>query len=761
MTEQLAHVHPSGTDGPADVHDYRSALAGVTGTIFTFYILVVCCQFWLGEAGAQFRSTLSFLALAALTGLLAVVAFRVQNRRPRSKEILILALATMAVVPTSQVLAGATLRDSAFLLASPAACGWAVYMGRHRWASVLIVAASTGLWDRGSIVPIEAFATTTASVVLAGIAYEVLSRGAEQADAAVVLQISRRAKIDSELAAHMAGRAARRVIHDKLVNALKSAGAFHSSSLAWEEVQVDLQAAGVALRRTDTGPRDSDLVRQLEDAASSVRKIDVRIPNRPYVELPSAVQHAMSGAVGEALRNVAEHARVAKATVMVTRIVQPDGAGAQVDVIDQGVGFNPGSANGDRLGVRNSIVARLEDVGGEATIESTPGAGTRVRLRWTPSPPAPSQSTPASSWAKELIGRPRAVFLGYMLAPLACYAVLFVAHLRDQRSHLLATGSFLGVTVLAVISARHASRLRMTTAQAMSLAAANTILAFLGVVSINPAGTDAFAYWMGGQSGIAVAAIAVSCGWRMTAVALTADVTALSLGLHTSHSQISQGGWFGCVGSPIIAAAFGYAHRRGFVRVDADLRAGVEGQARAQTSLARERAAQRQERLSLERSRLLMLPLLSITTDAALRNPRMVSQLANDTRRLIGDELRAPQLCDAALIDRLTAHRSRGTKIELETDADLSRELSAGQRLQIRNIMNALLDISEWQALSLHTFERDNGFQVLINGTRPSATVTDIRDELDPHGAATLASEDGVTLQMELTDHAAFGQVLG
>ena len=54
---------------------------------------------------------------------------------------------------------------------------------------------------------------------------------------------------------------------------------------------------------------------------------------------------------------------------------------AEVFVRDRGRGFDPDNVAEDRLGVRNSIVARMERHGGSAEVRSTPGQGTEVRLR--------------------------------------------------------------------------------------------------------------------------------------------------------------------------------------------------------------------------------------------------------------------------------------------------------------------------------------------------------------------------------------------
>ena len=51
-------------------------------------------------------------------------------------------------------------------------------------------------------------------------------------------------------------------------------------------------------------------------------------------------------------------------------------------VRDHGKGFDPASAN-EGFGIKHSIIARLAEVGGTATISSSPGKGTKVEL-WAP-----------------------------------------------------------------------------------------------------------------------------------------------------------------------------------------------------------------------------------------------------------------------------------------------------------------------------------------------------------------------------------------
>jgi len=99
---------------------------------------------------------------------------------------------------------------------------------------------------------------------------------------------------------------------------------------------------------------------------------DLEEPSPPIIE-------ALTGAVGEALSNAGKHADAERVVVY----AEPDfGEGIFVSVKDNGVGFDPDAVE-HRMGLRESIVGRIESVGGRAEISSKPGRGTEVRL-WAP-----------------------------------------------------------------------------------------------------------------------------------------------------------------------------------------------------------------------------------------------------------------------------------------------------------------------------------------------------------------------------------------
>src|SRR6202034_4209676 len=121
----------------------------------------------------------------------------------------------------------------------------------------------------------------------------------------------------------------------------------------------------------------TDLRPKLELAAASIDNIAVRLKLVP-VTLPSPVADQLAACVGEALRNVEQHAATGQAEVAVT-----GGAGwAIVKITDHGRGFDPAATPPSRRGIRESITGRMLAAGGRAAIASRPGAGTTVTVSW-------------------------------------------------------------------------------------------------------------------------------------------------------------------------------------------------------------------------------------------------------------------------------------------------------------------------------------------------------------------------------------------
>jgi len=114
-----------------------------------------------------------------------------------------------------------------------------------------------------------------------------------------------------------------------------------------------------------------------EFIASNIR-VEVILSEIVDLEPEEPIREALAGAIREALNNVAKHSGAQHAVVRAT----PSKGGIQVTIRDHGCGF-VGNASTHGVGLRGSVIERMQRVSGTAEVWSQPGAGTRVTL-WAP-----------------------------------------------------------------------------------------------------------------------------------------------------------------------------------------------------------------------------------------------------------------------------------------------------------------------------------------------------------------------------------------
>jgi signal transduction histidine kinase len=249
-------------------------------------------------------------------------------------------------------------------------------------AAVLVVAYGLGA---GAVA--DGWLLGVETIVAAGLV-AVIRGGARQADSIVAASLETERRIHAEEALRADEREQHRQLHDTVLSTLTmvAAGAFGGPSAALA-AQADrdlrvLQGLSVAPPVPGTtGPGRlaplTDLRPKLELAAVSTEDLAVRLNLTP-VTLPSPVADQLVACVGEALRNVEQHAGTGLAEVTVS-----GGEGwAVVKVTDRGRGFDPAATPPSRRGIRESITGRMLAAGGQAAIASHPGAGTTVTVSW-------------------------------------------------------------------------------------------------------------------------------------------------------------------------------------------------------------------------------------------------------------------------------------------------------------------------------------------------------------------------------------------
>lgn len=131
-----------------------------------------------------------------------------------------------------------------------------------------------------------------------------------------------------------------------------------------------------------------DLLKQLAEAATARARLPVSLSVDGSCDVPPDVKIAYYRIAQEALNNVVKHAAATKVSVSLE--CSPDAV--ELDVTDDGRGFDAGRAPLDRLGL-GIMRERAEAVGARFSLESEPGAGTSVTVVWRASVSAPQKAT--------------------------------------------------------------------------------------------------------------------------------------------------------------------------------------------------------------------------------------------------------------------------------------------------------------------------------------------------------------------------------
>lgn len=176
------------------------------------------------------------------------------------------------------------------------------------------------------------------------------------------------------------------MVHDDIMSVLLTASRENPPATLPDQARVAL-ASIATLEVHDAAAREYDE----EEFLSAVQEVVYALSPETEVErdqvvpsnVPADVVSAITDALAEALRNSIRHASANGTPVQraVTAAVEPEGV--TVAVSDNGRGFNPRQVASRRLGIRLSIVDRMELVdGGRATVQSRPGGGTSIVLSW-------------------------------------------------------------------------------------------------------------------------------------------------------------------------------------------------------------------------------------------------------------------------------------------------------------------------------------------------------------------------------------------
>lgn len=210
-----------------------------------------------------------------------------------------------------------------------------------------------------------------------------LRRAAARVDIATASAeaVMRSTELDRELRDD--AEAAERGIHDVVLNTLNAVA---RGGLTGRELEIRNRCFEAAsMLRSLIAVRDDentgDIARaRMDEAIGRLRAsgVEVDVGNVAPMPLPMQVRAAILGAAAEAFRNIELHAGASHVRTSYTLtpdsffgVIEDDGCGFEVDETKFG------------YGITNSMRRALERVGGTVEIESKPGGGTKVTIRWS------------------------------------------------------------------------------------------------------------------------------------------------------------------------------------------------------------------------------------------------------------------------------------------------------------------------------------------------------------------------------------------
>jgi signal transduction histidine kinase len=201
-----------------------------------------------------------------------------------------------------------------------------------------------------------------------------------------------RAALDEELSAlryNIELRAAS-LMHDTVLDRLDALARAPSSTLQPEmkqRIENDLEALIGETWLSEPSPevdaqvrpdwRRSSMLGAIKEARELSLQVEVTGDLAAVGRLSPERDVALGLAVKQCLVNVLRHAQVERAEVVVFGSADE----VSVMILDSGRGFSEEQVGADRLGIRQSIRHRIETVGGDVRLWSTPGRGTSIMIR--------------------------------------------------------------------------------------------------------------------------------------------------------------------------------------------------------------------------------------------------------------------------------------------------------------------------------------------------------------------------------------------
>ena len=531
-----------------------------------------------------------------------------------------------------------------------------------------------------------------------------LLRLAETSDASGAQQRAQAVELAARQASTRAQHEANSFIHDHILSALIAvanglpdrAALRDSARQALDSLSAGTTVASPVATRTLL----NDVAGRVGVMAGDIRTDVVLTRER---EIPSEVAQAVTEATLEAVRNSLRHAGSDDAPVTRRVTLTSDACGISIEVSDNGCGFDPAVAGRGRHGVSGSIIARMQDVGGRATVDSVPGEGACVTLRWRPNLDSADQQRPerdaaqneAASWERSLSASMESAGARAIAAGLALVHFILLVYECAVHSYWHwppAALSFIALLPPAVLLLkawpdallpRWVARLTVVV-----IAAVN----FLVLPQIITTGWPGYASWCTGAGND------LSCGLLMRGRPVYAWAGSAATTLATAYWVISTGRPLFMIFTYMLGHYFTLASWHGVAHLSTRATTQIAATQRETARLqAQQRAHEEADRIMTSRMasvRQRVTPLLTQIANGKAPTPELCSQ-AYLLEAELRDEIRAPFFTGTSIVTSAQAARRRGTEVILLDDSGDNTTIDDRARANAVNYVTKLLDLTQ------------------------------------------------------------------
>jgi len=531
-----------------------------------------------------------------------------------------------------------------------------------------------------------------------------LLRLAETSDASGAQQRAQAVELAARQASTRAQHEANSFIHDHILSALIAvanglpdrAALRDSARQALDSLSAGTTVASPVATRTLL----NDVAGRVGVMAGDIRT-DV-VLTREH-EIPSEVAQAVTEATLEAVRNSLRHAGSDDAPVTRRVTLTSDACGISIEVSDNGCGFDPAVAGRGRHGVSGSIIARMQDVGGRATVDSVPGEGACVTLRWRPNLDSADQQRPerdaaqneAASWERSLSASMESVGARAIAAGLALVHFILLVYECAVHSYWHwppAALSFIALLPPAVLLLktwpdallpRWVARLTVVV-----IAAVN----FLVLPQIITTGWPGYASWCTG------AGSDLSRGLLMRGRPVYAWAGSAATTLATAYWVISTGRPLLMIFTYMLGHYFTLVSWHGVAHLSTRATTQIAATQRETARLqAQQHAHEEADRIMTSRMasvRQRVTPLLTQIADGKAPTPKLCSQ-AYLLEAELRDEIRAPFFTGTSIVTSAQAARRRGTEVILLDDSGDNTTIDDQVRTNAVNYVTKFLNITQ------------------------------------------------------------------